>query len=70
MGLNDRVLQILSGANVRIENVIITGGYVAFNDGGIFNNGTLELIGAAVSGKQSMDATFEGGGIYVTRINN
>jgi|GEM_PF-4273485 len=63
-GINDRVLQILSGANVRIENVIISGGYVALNGGGIFNNGTLELSSVTVSNNQVTDATFEGGGIY------
>lgn len=59
----DRVLQVLTGASARLENLIITGGSVPFSGGGIFNNGTLELVSTTVTDNEVTDSTFEGGGI-------
>jgi hypothetical protein len=63
-GIGERVLQVLSGASVQLENVVITGGSSALNGAGIYNNGSLELTNAVVSANEVTDSTFEGGGIY------
>ncbi len=59
----DRVLQILTGASVRLENIIITGGSTAFNGGGVFNNGTIEMLNTTVTDNEGTSLVFEGGGI-------
>jgi Ca2+-binding RTX toxin-like protein len=56
----NRVFQILSGANVTMENLIVTGGKKNASGGGIVNDGNLTLKNTSVVDNE---ATLDGGGI-------
>lgn len=58
---SDRVLHVLSGAGVEINDIIITGGSTADFGGGIYTEGVLTLTDVIVTGNQADS----GGGIYV-----
>lgn len=60
--LGDRVFQVLSGAVLNLENVIVTGGAAIERDdgGGIYNGGSLTLTQSTVSNSSALN----GGGIY------
>jgi CSLREA domain-containing protein len=64
-GLDDRVFQILPGANVNISGVTIQHGDVSADvnaaGGGILNNGTLEISDCAIEGSR---AGSDGGGVF------
>ena len=59
-GLNDRVLQVLSGATLALEGVTITGGSGASHGGGILSQGTTTISNSTVTGNS---ATSDGGGV-------
>ncbi|MDQ7033419.1 MAG: hypothetical protein Q9P01_00870 [Anaerolineae bacterium] len=57
------IFEIASTGILKLDNVIISNGYVVGNGGGILNAGALTLIDSAVIGNY---ATGNGGGIYNT----
>jgi hypothetical protein len=59
-----RVLTVRGGANIRLENLVITDGDTPLNGGGVYMEGGARLTlgkGAAVRGNRAQ----EGGGLYV-----
>jgi CSLREA domain-containing protein len=57
---DDRVLHVLNGATVEAHGILFTGGSGVLEGGGIRNEGTLTLVGGAVTG----NVAGSGGGIY------
>ncbi len=59
-GFNDRIIHILAGS-VTLSKVVIQGGNVASDGGGIYSLGTLTLVNSTLSGNT---AGGSGGGLY------
>jgi len=60
-GLGDRVIEALTGANLYIYNLTVTGGHTANVGGGIYNNqGTTTIVHSTISGNTTNSF---GGGI-------
>ncbi|GGA16094.1 DUF4347 domain-containing protein [Okeania sp. KiyG1] len=50
-GINDRVFHVLEDAALQLENLEITGGFLAGSDGGgIYNSGTISINDSTISG--------------------
>ncbi len=56
-----RPFEIRANSNVVMQNLTVSGGNVTDSGGGIYNRGTLSLIGSTIS---SNSATNQGGGLY------
>jgi CSLREA domain-containing protein len=64
--INDRVIEVLPGASVRINDLTLTGGNSDHDGGGLLNSGelTLENVKVVANRAGSYDAGGAGGGIY------
>ncbi|MGK7922523.1 MAG: DUF4347 domain-containing protein, partial [Trichodesmium sp.] len=70
-GINDRVFHVLSDADLQLENVEVTGGFVTNGSGGgISNSGTISINNSTVSGNLEDFLSDGGGGIHNTGTAN
>lgn len=67
-----RVMNAGANANVTLENLTLTGGYVegADNGPGLYVSGNIKLIDCNVSGNKNSSTSNVGGGIYVAASGN
>ncbi|MFM6340995.1 MAG: Calx-beta domain-containing protein, partial [Dolichospermum sp.] len=63
---SDRVFQVLDGGQLSLQNVMVTGGNISSNGGGIRvdSNAALDLYNSTVTGNKASGYYNNGGGIY------
>ena len=63
---SDRVFQVLDGGQLSLQNVVVTGGNISSDGGGIRvdSNAALDLYNSTVTGNKASGSYNNGGGIY------
>ncbi|MEH1902909.1 MAG: calcium-binding protein [Nostoc sp.] len=63
---SDRVFHVLTGGKLSLQNVVVTGGNISNNGGGIRvdSNAALDLYNSTVTGNKASGSYNDGGGIY------